>query len=383
MTDFDSLLDQFDDFDLENELVDHHSVKQHVQAYVIGPLCLVGIVMNLVGVYLLGRDSSIENATRFLLRMLAVADTGFLVTSSVLIIIPHVAYFSEHLSESAFALVWLPYIIASFVPFWCITLMAAVWSVVLVAAERYVIAWRPQLAHRYTTMPRLRLAVIVVWVASIVFSVPRFFEHQIEPNNGFRLEMTTLAMSASFAIIYRMLLCFLVHFVLPFSFLVFFVHRLVQSVRQDAASRGRMQQLQQTDDVGDGATDGDDWTKTLIFLVVFVLVCQIIAHVCDAYSLSLFYGFITEQLDSYTSHNHHIAYAYVSVLGLLALVVSSSFKLVIFIASNPGFRRVLLGCCGSKRPDAGLQFGHEYSPVIGEFPDVIIAVPQNIPLVDR
>ena len=239
------------EFDIGRDEIDHHSVKQYVQAYVIGPLCLVGIAMNLVGMYLLGRDSSIENATRFLLRMLAVADVAFLVTSSILIVISHVVYFEGYLSESALALVWSAYIIASVIPFWWITFMATVWLVILVAAERYVVAWRPLLAIRYTTVPRLRLAVIIVWVGSIAFSVPRFFEHQVEQNYGFHLEPTTLAMSASYHIIYRMLLCFLVHFVLPFSFLVFFVHRLVQSVRQDTASQRRLQHLQQTSDVSD------------------------------------------------------------------------------------------------------------------------------------
>ena len=202
-----------------------------MRVYVVGPLCLTGIILNLVGVYIIGRDCIVQTTIRFLLRMMAVADTGLLVTSSVLIIVQPVAYVSSNESRQSIAL----FIGAG----WYVTSMAAVWCVVQVAAERYVVTWHPLLADKCTTIPRLRLVAIVIWVGSIAFSMPRFFEHWVIAPS---LTVTAMGTSEAYFIVYRVFLYYLFHFSLPCLFLVFFVHCLIQSVRQNSDSRRQLQQ---------------------------------------------------------------------------------------------------------------------------------------------
>ena len=54
-----------------------------VNVYVVGALCVFGIAGNVLSIVVLGRDQTIRRTTAFLMQMLAVADTAFLVSCVV------------------------------------------------------------------------------------------------------------------------------------------------------------------------------------------------------------------------------------------------------------------------------------------------------------
>ena len=55
----------------------------------------------------------------------------------------------------------------------------AVWLVVILTADRYIAICRPLHASQYSRRSRARRAVALVWILSILYNLPRFFERNI------------------------------------------------------------------------------------------------------------------------------------------------------------------------------------------------------------
>ncbi|KAK2147331.1 hypothetical protein NP493_3477g00004, partial [Ridgeia piscesae] len=56
---------------------------------------------------------------------------------------------------------------------------SAVWLVVILTADRYIAICRPLHACQYSTRSRARRAVVLVWLMSVLYNLPRFFERNI------------------------------------------------------------------------------------------------------------------------------------------------------------------------------------------------------------
>jgi len=51
--------------------------------------------------------------------------------------------------------------------------------VIVLTADRYIAICRPLHVAQYSTLPRLRRAVAVLWLLTVVYSLPRFFELEV------------------------------------------------------------------------------------------------------------------------------------------------------------------------------------------------------------
>jgi hypothetical protein len=345
---------------------------RYVQVGVASLLCILGVIFNLLCIWMFGRVPSIRDTTRFLLKMLSAADAMFIIISAVLVISPPLMYTSESIRDGDFARYYFPYIVAIFEPLWCIVFMVSVWMVVAVIADRYVNVCRPLFAARHSTVPRVRQGVCIIWIASVIFTMPRFFEHTVEPGNGFRLELTAVALNGLFAIVYRLCLCLIFHFLLPFSLVTFFLVHLIRSVRRFSASSGR--RVPMTDD--HSVDNARHLTVMLNIVVVVFIIFQTIAQFCDLYLLSMFLFVITGH-DDLTNYQYHLfAYKYVNMFGVFPLLVSASVKFIVYVTANPICRRTLRQCfCCSRATDDG--FVDDNSQSVIELPNVAIVNSQQ------
>ena len=186
--------------------------KMAVNIYLVGAMCALGILGNVVSILVLGRERSIRKTTRFLLQMLAVSDTAYLVAC--------LAYQTAgavlELTDWAPAVVqrrW-PYVEVYAWPLASIAQTSTVWLVVLVTADRYVAICRPLHAPQYSTVSRSRTAVVAIWAVSVAYNVPRFFEREISikahPSvaNATRLvtSLSDLRTNAAYFLVYKVLL---------------------------------------------------------------------------------------------------------------------------------------------------------------------------------
>ena len=330
----------------------------------------------MLSLVVLGRDHTIRRTTGFLLQMLAVADAAYLV-SCLFVVTLNTAF---HLTD------WLPaavqrgspYITVYLHPIASITLTASVWMVVVLTADRYIAICRPLHAAQYSTLPRLRRAVAVLWVLAVAYSLPVFFETEVvevemdhvNPSDGLalngsdvvsdnstmadtllnltqnstpsesghmlKLQWSAMSRNQVYQVVYRVCLDFVVQRLLPLVALVFFNQRLVRALRESNHLRCHS--------TTDGGT-GRQQTWMLVVVVIVFVVCQlpyVALRVC--WVLHVYAGVPFSK--------RAMQYAFVAVN--LMLVVNSSVNVVIYCFMGRQFRAILLSMisCGGKRENA-------------------------------
>ena len=144
----------------------YSNYKLVVEVYIVLPLCVFGMSGNILSIIVLGKDRTVRKTTGFLLQMLALADTVYLTT----------CLFFQTLNTITKHSSWIPglrhgwpYMEPYVWPCASIAQTAAVWLVVVVTADRYITICRPLHAPQYSTMSRIRRAVIIVWCFSIIY----------------------------------------------------------------------------------------------------------------------------------------------------------------------------------------------------------------------
>jgi len=340
-----------------------------VNVYVVGALCAFGIAGNVLSIVVLGRDRTIRRTTAFLLQMLAVADASLLVLCLFYVTLKTSLKFTDWL-PAAVRRRW-PYVRVYSYPMACISWTATVWMVVLLTADRYVAICRPIHAAQYSTMPRLRRAVAVVWVLAVAYSLPRFFETEVvevetghvspsdvldhsdanystpaadadmnvtrnnassESRSVLKLQITAMYKSGLYQVVYKVSLDFVVRFFLPFAALAFFNQRLVRALRES-------DQIRRRSSTDGGGTERQHTWMLAVVVVVFV-VCQLPSVVFDVCVVLHVYAGVPFS---------RRALRYAAVAVNLMLVVNSSVNVVIYCFMGRQFRTILLRiiACGA------------------------------------
>jgi len=354
----------------------YEQYKIVVDVYIVGTLCAFGIAGNLLSLVVLGCDHTIRRTTGFLLQMLAIADAAFLVSCLFAVMLYTALEFTDWLPLAARR--GSPYIATYLHPITSLTLTASVWMVVVLTADRYIAICRPLHAAQYSTLPRLRRAVAVLWLLTVVYSLPRFFEVEVveiktghvSPSDSLALNgsdvvsnnstmvdtllnlnqnntpsesghmltvknvyYTAVGISRVYQVVYRVCLTFVVQNLLPLVALVFFNQRLVHALRESDQLRRHS--------ATDGGT-GRQQTWMLFVLVIVFVVCQLPTvawQVC--YMLYMYAGVPFSRS----------AMLYTGDVVDLMLVVNSSVNVVIYCFMGRQFRAILLhmiGCGGER-----------------------------------
>jgi len=354
-----------------------------VNVYIVGAVCAFGIAGNVLSIVVLGRDRTIRRTTAFLMQMLAVADASFLI-SCLFFVTLSVALSWTDWFPAAVRRVW-PYVYLYSYPIASITGTVSVWMVVVLTADRYIAICRPLHAAQYSTMPRLRRAVAVLWVLAVAFCLPRVFEVEVvevemghvspsvgRPLNGSdvvsdnstmadtlvnstqnstlsesrlmpAVQPSAMGKSDVYFFVYTMCISIVVRFLLPLAALAFFNHCLMRALRESFQLRHR------------SATDGGTERQHTWMLVVVVIVF----FVCYLPNIILrFYAMLARYTDV---HYSLILMDCAIKTSNLMIIVNSSVNVVIYCFMGKQFRAILLhmfscgargGSEGSRRPSA-------------------------------
>jgi len=278
--------------------------------YIIRPLSFIGILCNVLSVFVLGRYDVMQRTTRFLLQNLAIADGMFLVTCLVFVTIMN--------DEGRLD------IIATFLVAPCH--LPAVWLVVTVTAERYVAICWPHRASQLCTMSHARQAVAAVygvWLfMSVLFVIPF-----VVPRVSEATQITPVVLVYS-----------IFDFFLPLSLLVFFNSCLIKAVRESFAVRRQQVNIRHaSNDVKETNNERKCATQLIVVVIVFV-VCQLPSSftiVCLIIGISFLFRSIIRFV------------SYCLVLNMLLMVVNSSINFFIYFLTGNRFRTTLLDllCC--------------------------------------
>lgn len=368
-----------DEFDYEtNFVVDnkHETVQYFIVRYVFGLLCLVGLICNSIGIHVLRLDKSVDHTSRFWLLNAFATDLIYVIVCGMLMTTHHILM----ISRSTLAELWLTYGVVCLEPIYWVVLMASVWTTVALVADRYVAVYNRKLvaaARRISARWKL-LVVASIWIVSFTFSLPRFFEHTVDSHEDLEFVVRTdMAMSKTYAIVYRISLCSVVVNLLPISLVAFFTHRLHCFVRDNMNNNGRLGSRDQSNNET-SVDNGRDVTVTLIVIGVVFIASHVIAFGCSLYTLYVFWV---------VDHGHNVTLQevidYTVQRGYLEIVIhflhvgSASVKYVIFETANKDRR----SCCSRR------QVGNRYSsfavndpdvssPVV-DTPDIALVVPSH------
>jgi len=254
--------------------------KMAVDVYVVGALCLMGLVGNALSFVVLRCDDDVKHATSWLLRALAVVDAFYLVTCVLIQPLRTIHHQTD----------WLPntfgHVYTRLEPFiWPLASIAhtiTVWTVVLVTADRYA-AVRWPCNKRLRSRLRARLSVLAVVTAAFIYNLPMFFEMKTVAHKNFctgEMEVfpvrTALRHSRIYYVVYKTL-CFLVFRTAgPLVALIVLNTRLIcalKMARQRLKAANR--RLRQTAQGRRRQRRTTNITLTLVVVVSVFIVCEL------------------------------------------------------------------------------------------------------------
>ena len=311
--------------------------------YILLFLCIFGISGNIVSILVLGKDNVVRRTTGFLLQVLAVTDIVYLVLCIFIQTLKTIEKFTDW---SPTLKCYFPYMDPFIWPMASIAQTCTVWLVVVVTADRYVAICRPLHAPQYSTMSRMRKAVVLVCVLSILYNLPRFWErtvdYKLDANNNTIPEtvLTELRYNREYVILYKTICYFIVRFFVPLSSLAFFNARLIKAIKASYRQRNEMP-------IGDTRNHHRNREVTRYSLTLVVVVLVFIICATPDYFLRIWQGI-------YTLAPNHIKFPrnellYVNGISNLFLAINSCSNFVIYCFLGTRFRRILLEMLGWKR----------------------------------
>lgn len=207
--------------------------------------------------------------------------------------------------------------------------MSTVWLTVLVSAERYIAICRPLDVASVCTVSRVRRAVIAIWIASVLFNVPRYIEVQVV-DNGTRIDKSDIGQSEVFRYTYTCVLYSLSLFVAPLGLLVFLNTRLVMALHKGRSEWVNLQVVQRREQT----------------LTVIPLTIVLVFFVCGTPSLAVN---VIDSIDPYDLAKHESFESFMLFANFM-VVVNSASNIIVYCLVGRKFRSKLVEIICCRRP---------------------------------
>ena len=213
------------------------TVRAVCELWLAMPIAIVGILGNIISFIVLCFHNR-KQTTITVLQALTIADTCVLLLTLLLrsfryLDIPSYMIVYHHIFR------WL-YPMAYFLR------LVDTWFSVLLTVDRYIVVCHPLHAQRLCTRRRTLVLIVVIVIASFLFSFPRYFEYKVVEFevNPFGFETTDLLSSQSYTIAYRIVLFFVFMYLLPMTLLVTLNVRLLVTLSKSNVYRSLSVQRQ-------------------------------------------------------------------------------------------------------------------------------------------
>ena len=219
---------------ISNSTVSYHHTQTPTEQFaeitgvwVTGFFCILGLIGNILSICVLGRAHA-KSPMFYVLRAVAVSDTILLLAVFIIMTLVNLHNFISALDAVA---QFTGYIQQTIWPILMMAQMTTVWLTVLVSGERYVAVCQPLKAASICTIPKVRRAVILVFVSSITFNIPRYFEFRTV-DNGRYIDKTEVGNNLVYRYLYSCLLYSLFLFFFPLFALIFLNLKLIFALKQ-------------------------------------------------------------------------------------------------------------------------------------------------------
>ncbi len=248
------------------------------------PISILGIVGNIMAFVVL-RKLYRQFTTAILLQALAVADTLVLLT----VVLKTLRYVQSPALNEIYAHIFL-----AIYPCMFVFRLLDMWLTVLLTIDRYIVICLSEPRRKALGTPRRTYwAIIAASVASVLFSLPRFFEFEYNSTHNAYMA-TPLAKNKGYVIGYSVVLFFIVMYLVPTLLLVLLNSRLLCALKRNPAPRGHGQS-----EGSDGNGGHRSLTSIIIAVVIMCVTCNMAAMVAHTlYAIEIrFRGMPRHDLD--------------------------------------------------------------------------------------
>jgi len=285
-----------------------------------------GIIGNVLSIVVL-RHRQMRNSTSYYLISLAVYDILLLLFMSLFLAIPTIYLEKDVLEDYYVAYQYVhPYVY----PFALIAQTGTVYTTVAFTVERYIAVCKPLHAANTCTMSRTKRVIFFIFVASVVYNIPRFFEYQSvkifdETTNRtiVTYEYTDIGNNQQFQEAYFIYLYLCVMFLFPFSLLTVLNILLIRAVKKARRMRNYM---------SSSNTKDNNLTVMLIVVINVFLGCQFPALV-DNIIVAIF---------EHSQLNCSEQWVQFTTISNLLVVLNSAINFILYCILSKRFRRVFL-----------------------------------------
>ena len=285
-----------------------------------GIFCTLGMLGNALALLVLSRDRT--GSVNFIsLRALTTSDFLLLLGAMCQQVVPFMCTSS---SNSGWFCRNQGYVRVYSWPIICIAQMCSIWMTVLISTERFIAICYPLNATRISSSTRMRAMVLGIYLVSILFNIPKFFE--FTPVSNLSAQNVTFVIVGTTElrqnIVYRYLYNTGFHFIIIFAFpmitLTVLNTRIVREIKQAKKNWEFLQRKR----------------KMELKATVLPLVIVLVYFVCGTQSLISFI------LDAIFVEYHLWLQIYTAVVNLL-VIMNSAVNFILMYAFGAKFRKLL------------------------------------------
>ena len=197
-----------------------------VGIWITGLCCLLGLAGNILSFLVLLQAHS-HSPMFLVLRAIAVSDGLFLLSVFILMTLVNI---NPYISICNWCHVYRGYIQFSVWPIMMMTQMSTVWLTVLVSLERYIAICFPLRSSSICTISKVRKAVILIFIVSIIYNIPRYFEFEVSSNE--EINKTSIGTQEIYRYLYSGILYSLTLFFIPLLSLIFLNVKLILAIKE-------------------------------------------------------------------------------------------------------------------------------------------------------
>ena len=299
-----------------------------------------GIIGNILAIIVLSHRQ-MRNSTSYYLISLAVYDILVLLLMSLFLAVPTIYLEKEILEDYYFA---YPYMHPYVYPVALIAQTGTVYTTLAFTVERYIAVCKPLHAANTCTMARTKRVILAIFVASVLYNIPRFFEYKTTfmwrddlNQTVAAIALTDIGSNQLFNEIYFIYAYLVIMFLMPFSSLTVLNILLIRAVNKARATRHS---------ISSSSTKDTNLTVMLIVVINVFLGCQFPALV-DNITVAIF-G--TEILQC------SVEWVRFTTISNLLVVINSAINFMLYCILSKRFRRVFLKIIRLKKTKPKFRF---------------------------
>lgn len=175
-------LSEREKMELENEAAGDTSKSDIYQkssfycAIIMVVLCFIGLLGNLLSVYVFSRKNMRNSSINILLTGLSVTDFFLLLVVVPIFALPPLTIDKSNTDITNFS----DYMLTYMYPFALILQTSSIWICMVITFERYMAVCHPLKVGIYCTVDRSKYCLVAVYILAVAYNLVRFWEYRIE-----------------------------------------------------------------------------------------------------------------------------------------------------------------------------------------------------------